>query len=79
MRLIIKNVEDAYIGPSVEPNRLNVHLSGIEPDDILFQIGIDHIINYYGITELLDFIGNHEIKSHLLESEESHVAIKRKQ
>lgn len=70
MRLIIKNVEDAYIGPAAEPSRVNVHVSGIEPDDVLFQIDINHIINYYGITELLDFIGNHEIRSHLMDSEE---------
>ncbi len=70
MRLIIKNVEDACISPAVQPNRFNVLVSGIEPDDVLFQIDIDHVINYFGITELLDTIGDDEIRSHLFGSEE---------
>ncbi len=70
MRLIIKNVEDVYIGPAAEPSRVNVHVSGIEPDDVLSQIDISHIINYYGITELLDFIGDQEVRYHLTNSEE---------
>ncbi|MBB6237937.1 hypothetical protein HDC90_002563 [Pedobacter sp. AK013] len=67
MRLIIKNADNAQIGPAVQPNRLNVEISGIEPSDILIHVNIDQIINYYGITELLDTIGDQEIRTHLSE------------
>ncbi|WP_113661129.1 hypothetical protein [Pedobacter nanyangensis] len=70
MRIIIKNVEDAFIGPAVQQGLLNVHISGIEPDDLLFQIDIVQVINYYGITELLDTIGEEQIRLHLLASTE---------
>lgn len=65
MRLTIKNAEEAHIAPSVQTNRLEVYVSGVEPDDILSQIDIDQIIGYFGITELLDIIGEEEIRSHL--------------
>lgn len=68
MRLIIKNAKEAHIGPAVQTNRLEVYVSGVEPDDILSQIDIDHIISYYGITELLDTIGEEEVRSHLSNS-----------
>lgn len=68
MRLIIKNAETACIIPASHPSRLNVDIAGIEPGDILFQVNIDQAISYYGITELLDTIGDQEIRSHLLNS-----------
>ncbi|MEC5146146.1 Fn3-like domain-containing protein [Chitinophaga sp. 180180018-2] len=69
MRLIIKNAKTACINPAAQPSRLNVDIAGIEIEDILFQVNIDQAINYFGITELLDTIGDQEIKSHLLNSE----------
>lgn len=68
MRLIIKNAETAYVTPASQPNRLNIDIAGIEPEDILLQIDIDQVISYYGITELLDIIGDQEIRAHLLHS-----------
>lgn len=70
MRLVIKNVETACITPASHQGRLNVDIAGIEPGDILHQVNIDQVISYYGITELLDAIGDREIKAHLLNSEE---------
>jgi hypothetical protein len=68
MRLIIKNAGAAYINPASQPARLNVEIAGIEVEDILFQVSISQVISYYGITELLDTIGDVEIRSHLLNS-----------
>jgi len=70
MRLVIKNIETACITPASHQSRLNVDIAGIEPGDILHQVNIDQVISYYGITELLDAIGDQEIKAHLLNSEE---------
>lgn len=69
MRLTIKNVETAYINSASQPDRLNVDIEGIEPEEILFQINITQAIQYYGITELLDTIGDQEIRSYLLDLE----------
>jgi len=35
------------------------------PEEILKQVDILVAINYYGITELLDIIGETELKAHL--------------
>lgn len=65
MRLIIKNAETACITPASHPSGLNVDIAGIEPGDILLQINIGQAISYFGVTELLDTIGDQEIRAHL--------------
>ncbi|SKA44519.1 hypothetical protein SAMN04488128_106423 [Chitinophaga eiseniae] len=72
MRLVIKNAETVCITPASQPSRLNIDIAGIEPEDFLLQINIDQVISYYGITELLDTIGEQEIRVHLLHSEGHH-------
>ncbi|WEK18277.1 MAG: hypothetical protein P0Y49_15910 [Candidatus Pedobacter colombiensis] len=69
MRLTIKNAEAVYINPALRPSRLNVDITEIELHDVLFQVDINQAISYYGITELLDAIGDQEIRSHLLDLE----------
>lgn len=65
MRLTIKNAEAAYVDLASKPHRLDVDIDGVEPDDLLIHIDIITAINYYGITELLDTIGEEYLKSHL--------------
>ena len=43
---------------------LSVSLSGADVGDILGQIDIKHIIDYYPVKELLDEIGEDDAKNH---------------
>lgn len=63
MRVTLKNAEAVYINLASKPHRLEI--DGADPDDLLCHIDIITAINYYGITELLDTIGDEELKLHL--------------
>jgi hypothetical protein len=41
------------------------HVEQVETDDLLAPIDILTAIRYYGMTELLDTIGEENLKSHL--------------
>ncbi|MOA41004.1 hypothetical protein D3C78_1629280 [compost metagenome] len=65
MRLTIKNVETAHIDWASKPHRLDVDIVGVDVEDLLIHIDIITAIKYYGMTELLDTIGEEQLKSHL--------------
>lgn len=67
MQLILKKVDRVCVDPSAEPNRVDITVEGIEEEELLLQINILTAIKYFGITELLDTIGEERIKSHLQE------------
>lgn len=69
MRLTIKNAEAVYVSSALQPGRLNVDITGVQLEDILFQVNIDEAISYYGITELLDTIGEQKIRFYLSDPE----------
>lgn len=54
-----------HVTPASEVGHLNVDIDGIEVEDILINIDIVTAIKYYGITELLDTIGEAHLRSHL--------------
>jgi hypothetical protein len=62
MQPTIKNAEPVYINLGSGPHHLDVNI-GV--DDLLVHIDIITAINYYGITELLDTIGEEHLRSHL--------------
>ena len=64
MFLNIKNVKNSNITQTSQQS-LEVYIEGVEVDDILVHIDIAAAIEYYGITELLDTIGEENLKSHL--------------
>lgn len=57
MHLIIKNVKTAHVTPASEAHHLDVDIEGVETDNLLSNIDIITAIKYYGMTELLDTIG----------------------
>ncbi|PYF73009.1 hypothetical protein [Pedobacter nutrimenti] len=65
MHLTIKNAEYVHVTPASEVFHLDVHIDGLEIEDILVHIDIVKAIKYYGMTELLDTIGEEHLKSHL--------------
>lgn len=71
MRLTIKTDDTIYIETILEFNRVCVNIDGIRPECILKQVDIDVALNYYGITELLDSIGENEIRLHLNSGKET--------
>ncbi|MFA4870812.1 MAG: hypothetical protein WC623_21625 [Pedobacter sp.] len=65
MRLIIKNAKTVYVTPASESHHLDIDIEEIETDELLSHIDIVTAIEYYGMTELLDTIGEAHLKSHL--------------
>lgn len=63
MRLTIKNAKIAYVDLASKTPHLDI--DGVEVDDLLIHIDIVTAIKYYGMTELLDTIGEENLKSHL--------------
>lgn len=65
MRLTLKNAEIVSVKPALVPHRLDVDIDGIEVEALLIEVDILTAIRYYGITELLDIIGEENLKSYL--------------
>lgn len=65
MHLTIKNAEVVHVAPASEGHFLDVDIDGVKVEDILIHIDIVTAIKYYGMTELLDTIGEAHLKSHL--------------
>ncbi|RQO69718.1 hypothetical protein DBR43_16780 [Pedobacter sp. KBW06] len=65
MRLTIKNIEAIDVTPASKPHRFDINVNGVEVDGVLTQIDIITAIKYYGMTELLDTIGEEYLRSHL--------------
>ncbi len=65
VHLIIKNAEIVHVTPVSATHHLEVGIDGIEVEDILINIDIVTAIKYYGMTELLDTIGEEHLRSHL--------------
>lgn len=61
----MENAEIVNFTPALETHHLDVDIDGTEVDDILINIDILTAIRYYGVTELLDTIGEERLRSHL--------------
>ena len=65
MPTIIKDAKKVNLGWASISRCLDVPTKEVKDDDVLIDIDIVTAINYYGITELLDTIGERQLKSHL--------------
>lgn len=65
MHLTIKNATIVNVTSASKRNFLDVDIDGVKVEDILIHIDIVTAIKYYGMTELLDTIGEEHLKSHL--------------
>ncbi|MBB6237315.1 hypothetical protein HDC90_001935 [Pedobacter sp. AK013] len=65
MYLTIKNAQMIHVVPASNGRFLDVDIDEVKVEDILSHIDIVVAIKYYGITELLDTIGEEQLKSHL--------------
>lgn len=65
MYLTIKNAEMIHVVPASNGRFLDVDMDEVKVEDILNHIDIAVAIKYYGMTELLDAIGEEQLKSHL--------------
>ena len=65
MNLTLKNEEIAHVASASNEHLLDVYIDGVKVEDVLIHIDIVTAIKYYGITELLDTIGEEHLKSHL--------------
>ena len=65
MRLKIKNAKLAEIVPSTKSYCLDIVIDGVQVHELLMSIDIMAAIDYYGVTELLDVIGERQLNSHL--------------
>jgi len=65
MNLTLENEEIAHVASASNGHFSDVYTDGLKVEDILFHIDIVTAIKYYGITELLDTIGEEHLKSHL--------------
>ena len=65
MRLKIKNAKSVHIDPATKAYCLNIVVNGVEVQELLNTVDIIDAIDYYGVTELLDMIGERQLKLHL--------------
>lgn len=65
MHLTIKNAQTVHVVPASNGFFLDVDIEDVKVEDILAHIDILTVIKYYGMTELLDIIGEEHLKSHL--------------
>lgn len=65
MRIILKNATTISVNPVSESDHIKVDIKGVSVEELLTNIDIDNIIQYYGVTELLDSIGIDQIKVYL--------------
>lgn len=65
MRIILKNTTTISVNPTSESKYINVDIKGVSVEELLTNIDIDNIIQYYGVAELLDSIGIDQIKVYL--------------
>jgi len=65
MHFSIKNAKGVSIDPASGFQGLEVKIDGVKAEDLLAHIDIVTAIHYYGITELLDTIGEEQLKSYL--------------
>ena len=54
-----------HVVPASNGRFLDVDMDEVKVEDILNHIDIAVAIKYYGMTELLDAIGEEQLKSHL--------------
>lgn len=72
MLLRIKNASAVHIEPTTEEGCLDVHIDGIKSDDLLIHVDILAVIKYYGITEILDTIGEEQLRAYMEFAPSSH-------
>jgi len=65
MNLKIKNASAACIEAADQPNQINIAIEGVLPESLLDHVDILTAIDYYGIIEFLDAIGEDKIRSYL--------------
>ncbi|SFH43120.1 hypothetical protein [Pedobacter insulae] len=65
MNVKISNVLGSCIEAADKPNRINININGVKPENLLSHIDILTAIEYYGITEFLDTIGEDKIRAYL--------------
>lgn len=65
MRLKIKSAKSVQIVPATKSYCLAVVINGVEVSELLKPIDIMVAIDYFGITELLDAIGEQQLKLYL--------------
>jgi hypothetical protein len=65
MNVKIRNVSGACIEASDKPNCMNVNIKGVSAENLLNHVDILTAIDYYGVTEFLDTIGEDKIRSYL--------------
>ena len=65
MNVKIRNVLGACVEASDKPNHINVNIKGVSSENLLNHVDILTAIDYYGVTEFLDTIGEDEIRSYL--------------
>lgn len=65
MRLKIKNAKSVHIDPATKAYCLAIVVNGVEVQELLSTVDIIDAIDYYGVTELLDIIGERQLKLHL--------------
>ncbi len=63
MRFTIKNAESSDADLTSQPHQYNALVTVAE--QLLARVDIMAAIDYYGITELLDAIGEEKLKAHL--------------
>lgn len=63
MNYTIKNAKPSCVGLAATLQEFNAF--GTAADGLLAQVDIIAAINYYGITELLDTIGEENLRLHL--------------
>jgi hypothetical protein len=64
MQVLSKKTETANFNPGSNPQKLAVCTNQIKSEDLLKLVDITLAIDYYGVTELLDAIGEDELRSH---------------
>lgn len=65
MRITIKNVKAVSVNASTKSENVNVDMDGVALEEILSNIDILAVIQYYGVAELLDSMGGDQLKAYL--------------
>lgn len=65
MHITIKNVKAVSVVATSQPEHVDVDMNGVALEEILKNVDILAAIQYYGMAELLDSIGEEQLKSYL--------------
>lgn len=65
MHITIKNVKAVSVNASTKSENVNVDMDGVALEEILSNIDILAVIQYYGVAELLDSMGGDQLKAYL--------------